>query len=124
MAKTYQDIVTEARDLLQDTEDERFTDAYLVATLNRGLQELSRIRPDAFYDLYDANALNVPLLTDSATPATGETAWTVDFGIEMQFFNPLMMYVVGSIEVTDDEFTVDGRAMMMLQQFRNSVIGI
>lgn len=125
MAKTYQDVVTEARVLLQDTDATayRYSDAVLLAMYNRGLQALARIRPDACYDLYDDNSLNVPELVTSA-PGAGQTAWTDNFGLEMQFFNPLVHYVVGMAEITDDEYTQDGRAMMLLNQFTANIIGL
>lgn len=122
---SYSDLITEARELLQDTDEpQRFSDSYLINTLNRGLQELGRIRPDAFYALYDANALNVPSITDTDPAQSGKTLWTDDFGIDMQFYTPLVSYVVGSAEITEDEFTLEGRAIMMLQNFRNTVIGL
>ena len=125
MAKTYEDVVTEARVLLQDTDSVsyRFSNTTLIAMYNRGLQALARIRPDACYDLYDNNSLNVPELVESAAGA-GQTLWTADFGLEMQFFNPLVHYIVGMAEITDDEYTQDGRAMMLLNQFKANIIGL
>ena len=125
MAKTYQDVVTEARVLLQDTDatSYRNSNATLLAIYNRALQALGRIRPDACYDLYDANSLNVPELVESA-PGAGQVAWTDNFGLEMQFFNPLVAYIVGVTEIIDDEYSEDGRAALMLQSFRNEVIGL
>lgn len=126
MAKTYENLIDEARQLLQDTDadDPRWTDAYMLNALNRGLQELGRIRPDAFYDLYDANQLNIPEIVDNDAATAPQYDWATEFQVDMMFFTPLVSYVVGSIEVTDDEFTVDGRAMMLLTAFHNSVIGI
>lgn len=125
MAKTYQDVVTEARVLLQDTEagSYRNSDATLIAIYNRALQSLARIRPDAFYDFYSGNDLNVPELTDG-TPGAGQVAWTATFGLEMQFFTPLVSYIVGVAEIIDDEYSEDGRAALLLQSFRNEVLGI
>jgi len=125
MAKSYENLITEARELLQDTDTPfRFTDSYMLNTLNRGLQELGRIRPDAFYDLYDANALNIPEIVDDDAAIAPQYDWATTFQINMHYFTPLMTYVIGSIEATDDEFTLEGRAMMFLQSFRSTVIGI
>ena len=126
MAKTYENLITEARQLLQDTDSSayRWDDTYLFNTLNRGLQELGRIRPDAFYDLYDANSLNIPEIVDDDAAVAPQYDWATTFQLNMQYYNPLLAYIVGSIEITDDEFTVDGRAMMLLQQFHNTVIGV
>lgn len=125
MAKTYEDVVTEARVLLQDTDSTsyRWSDAVLLAIYNRALQALIRIRPDACYDLFTGNSLNVPLLVDG-TPGAGETDWADTFALEMQFFPPLVHYVVGMAEVVDDEYTKDGRAAMLLNQFKASVLGL
>jgi len=125
VAKTYQDVVTEARVLLQDTDSSsyRHSNTNMIAMLNRGLQALARIRPDACYDLYDDNSLNVPELVESA-PGAGQTIWTANFGLEMQFFNALVHYVTGMAEITDDEYTNDGRAAMLLGQFKMNVLGI
>lgn len=126
MAKAYQDIVDEARELLQDTVSTayRFTDVFLVNRLNNGLQELGRIRPDSMYDLYDAGQLNVPSVVLSGTPTAPDVLITADIQFERQFYNPLVLYVVGSAEIQDDEFTMDNRAGLLLQQFRNTVLGV
>lgn len=125
MAKTYQDVVTEARVLLQDTDSTsyRYSDEKLIAIYNRALTALGRIRPDAFYDLYSNGSLNVPELTDQ-TPGAGQTSWTDTFGLEQQFFNPLISYIVGIAEIVDDEYSEDGRAAMLLSSFRSEVMGI
>lgn len=125
MAKTYQDVITEARVLLQDDDSDsyRYSNTVLIAMLNRGLQALARIRPDACFDLYDDNSLNVPEVVES-TPGADQTLWTTSFGIEMQFFNALVNYVTGMAEIVDDEYTVDGRASMLLGQFKANVIGL
>jgi hypothetical protein len=125
VAKTYQDVVTEARVLLQDTDDDSYRNpnATLLAIYNRALQALARVRPDACYDLYSANSLNVPELVESGAGA-GQTDWTDNFGLEMQFFNPLVSYIVGVAETIDDEYSEDGRAALMLQMFSNEIKGI
>jgi hypothetical protein len=127
VAKSYEDLVTEARQLLQDTNpdiSERFTDAFLINQLNRGLQELGRIRPDAFIDLFDRNSLNVPEVIESGTPVAPQVIWTDDIQFEGLFYTPLVFYITGSSEITDDEFTMDGRAGLLLGQFKATVIGI
>ncbi len=125
MAKTYKDLVTEARVLLQDTDTtvRRYSDTKLIDIFNRGLQDLARIRPDSHYDLYANNSLNVLELVESS-PGAGQTVWTATFGIEMMFYSPLVAYIVGVAEIVDDEYTEDGRAAFLLSQFRQSVIGL
>lgn len=125
MAKTYSNLVTEARVLLQDTNAalQRYNDTKLLDILNRGLQDLARIRPDSMYDLYTANDLTVPELV-LTSPGAGQTDWADNFGLEMQFYSPLVAYLVGVAEIVDDEYAEDGRAAFLLGQFRSSVIGI
>lgn len=125
MAKTYQDVITESRVLLQDTDSDgyRYSETNLIDILNRALQAIARVRPDACYDLYTANSLEVPELVESS-PGSGQTIYTADFGLEMQFFNPLLSYLVGIAELIDDEYTEDGRAMMLLQAFKAEVLGL
>ena len=125
MAKTYQDVITETRVLLQDTDSDnyRYTETNLIAILNRGLQATGRARPDACYDLYTENSLEVPELVESA-PGSDQVIYTAAFGLEMQFFNPLVSYLVGIAELVDDEYTEDGRAAMLLQAFKAELLGL
>ena len=115
MAKTYQTAVTEAREILQDTEEPyRYSDAILLNILNRALQELGRIRPDAFWTTFSTDDIVVP---EVATADLGTT-----FPIPMQFYLPVVSFIVAWAEVLDDEFTTDGRAGMLLQQFKTQVL--
>jgi hypothetical protein len=125
VAKTYQNLIDEARVYLQDTDtsDPRYTDTKLIAMLNQGLNALIRIRPDAAYDLYDDNALNTPEVVASGAVAP-QVNVTDTFSLDMQFFNPLIHYTVGMAELVDDEYTEDGRAAMLLQQFQRQVVGM
>ncbi len=69
--------------------------------------------------------MNIPEIIDSGdTPGSGQVIASTTFGIDMMFFSPLVSYVTGVAEVTDDEYTVDGRAALLLSQFRRSVIGL
>lgn len=125
MAKTYQDLVTEAREMLQDSASTspRYSDSFLLNLMNRGLNDLSRIRPDLTYATFANNDLSVPeIVTD--TPGFGQVAWTTDWPYEKWFYNRMVEYLVAVAEITDDEYTVEGRAAMLLQMFRNSNIGI
>lgn len=125
MAKTYETLVSETRVLLQDTDADqlRYTDAVLLSILNRGLHDLSRLRPDLTYTAYANNSLNVPEIVFSGAGA-GEVNWDDTFPWEMWFYNRLLEYLVAVAEISDDEYAVDGRAAMMMQLFHNGAIGI
>lgn len=125
MAKTYQDLITEARQLVNDSlEPYRDETSVYVAHVNRALQEIGRIRPDAFFDLFEENSLNVPLLIESGFPEyeDNEISLGADFQPEMQFYGPVIAYLVGMIELKEDEFSEDSRAIAMLTAFRNSLL--
>jgi len=125
VAKTYQNLVFESREMLQDTDaqDPRYADSTLLNILNRGLQDLGRIRPDIAYTLFNANSLNVPEVVVSGAGA-GQVNWDDPFGLEMQFYPTMLSYLVGVAEITDDEYTEDGRAALFMQAFHNNAIGI
>lgn len=125
MAKTYKNVITEARVLLQDTDSAgyRYSETILLAICNRGLQAIARVRPDACYDLYADNSLEVPELVEES-PDGDQVIYTASFGLEMQFFNPLLSYIVGIAELVDDEYTEDGRAVMLLRAFKAELLGL
>ena len=125
MAKTYQNLIAEARELLSDTKasTKRYTDATLLNVLNRGLHDLGKLRPDAFYALFAGNSLNVPEIVESGAGA-GQENWDSVISIEMQYYSPLVTYVTAVAEIVDDEYTTDGRAGLLLNQFRLSTIGL
>lgn len=138
MAKTWQNLITEARDTLQDTRAPyRYPDTLLLSLLNQGLQELGRIRPDAFWDRFVDGDILIPEVvavdalpdTDTETISLTEDAQValsaeVATDISMQFYNPVLFYVIGRTELVDDEFSSDGRAMAMLGQFKTTVLGL
>lgn len=125
MAKSYENLVYEAREMLQDTSsvEPRYSDSTLLNILNRGLHDLSRIRPDITYTLFTGNSLEVPEIVESA-PGTGQVIWSDPFGLEMQFYPTMLAYLVGVAEITDDEYAEDGRAALFMQFFHNNAIGI
>jgi hypothetical protein len=117
MARLISDFLTEARRMVNDTRAPyRFPDVQLLDNLNQGLRELARLRPDAFIDTFVDNDIVVPEFTSSDLADT--------FPLGYQFYTPLLMFTVGSIELTDDEFTVDGRAITLMQKFTSSVVGV
>jgi hypothetical protein len=117
MAKTYQTAIDEAREILQDVDEPyRYTDTILLNILNRALQELGRIRPDAFWSTFSADDIVVPEVTTLDLSTT--------FPLPMQFYLPVVSFLVAWAEVLDDEFTQDGRAGMLLQQFKTQVLSL
>ncbi len=113
MAKTIQDILTESRFLLQDSvEPYRNGDASLLRIVNSAMYELKRVRPDVWLGSY-----NTALPTFSDTPADLEK----EIPFDQLVFQPFIFYIVGFVELQDDEFAVDGRAAAMLRMFTGSL---
>jgi hypothetical protein len=121
---TYQTLLNDARYILQDTvEPVRYETEQLIGILNRGLKELAKIRADAYWDLYDQNSLNVPSVV-SGLPGSGEVSLTDELPLDIIFHSPLVDFIVGMAEAADDEFTVEGRAVLLLERFRMGLIGV
>jgi hypothetical protein len=126
--KTYQNLLADARQIVQDTSTDatlqRYTDQELVDILNRGLQELYRLRPDAYYDLWDDTEEDfvVPVITIDLVTVT--TSWLRPLAIPMMFYTPLVDWVIGNLEAVDDEFTEDSRSQAFMAAFKNSVVGL
>ena len=115
MAKTVENAIDETRRILQDVaEPHRYTDDDLLAILNNGIYEFKRLRPDAWLGQLDTD---LPQFTDDpadlATPLPFNT----------MFFAPLIYYMTGYAELSDDEYAVDGRAATLLRTFSNQLTG-
>ena len=112
---TITEIVEQARDLLQDTvEPYRYSDLRIVRSINGGLRESFRLRPDLFLGV----SYVLPIIVEA------DIAAETTFPLEDQFFMPIVEYIVGIIELSDDEFAVDNRAITLLSAFRQSLIGV
>jgi len=127
---TYQYLLSEARVIVQDTNTDptlqRYQDQTLVDIFNRGLYELYRLRPDAFYDLWDDTTLDfdVPQIIIDSTEPPITNSWLNPFALPIQFYNPMVNWVIAMLESVDDEFTEDSRSTQFLQQFKMMVNGL
>jgi len=121
---TYEDLILQARVLLTDRNPAcyRYSDEVLVEVLNRGMNELNRIRPDAFYNLYGQFGDGVPEVTLTLIPGTGEVYWTDDFHPEPKFFPALIYYVVGTTGIMEDANIESQSAAAFLRFFKNLVL--
>lgn len=137
MSKTWQNVLDESRVILQDTDlsRTRYTNEVLLAKLNRGLQELARLRPDAFWEFFSVDDVKVPeVVVTDADPDTdteefdeledAQIALSANVNIPMMFYTPLVYWVSSSAELVDDEFTDDGRASMLQAQFKQMVVAL
>lgn len=136
MAKTWQNVIDEARVILQDTDSpNRHSDTVLLAKLNRGLKELGRLRPDAFWDFFSVDDIYIPeVVVVDPTPDTDPNKFDIDedtqialsaaFNLPSMFYTPMVYWVSSSAELVDDEFTNDGRVVLLQNAFKAMVVSL
>lgn len=121
---TYQLLLEESRALLKDTDREaglRYPDDMMVSALNRGLNELNRIRPDAWYPFYGQYTDHVPEVVITNPIAGEQVDWTTEFQPDFRFYPAVVHYVVGQIAIQEDE-QVEGLYPRSNQLFRSFVL--
>lgn len=122
MSKSIDDCLREARSIINDEDAPfRYTDASLLRILNTALREVYSLRPDAFVGNFQSGVLSANDATDYVEAdllQSPETAFPID---DRLFYSPVVLYVAGKAELSDDEFANDGRAMTILQAFRNNL---
>ncbi len=107
--ETVADYLRESRILLQDfVEPYRYPDAALLRAMNMGFQEVRRLRPDL---LRRYLRTKLPHYTDAAQ--------TVD--MEEQYRLPLVWFITGYAQLTDDEDVQDQRAAGFVAMFMNTL---
>ena len=117
-AQTINGLCYEARVLLQDLEGTRYADEELLEAYNGAMVEARAKRPDVFL----AIGLRVPVplayVTDlTATPPT-------PFPLTSDVYTAFLYYVVGRCEMRDDTFSVDGRAVALMNKFVSQLLGV
>jgi len=105
----------ESRRLLQDQfTPYRYPDKDLVEALNIGLMEARRLRADLFLPLFDVPSYDTVGTIDPAKVVT----------LDPMYRSSLVYYVVGRIQLRDDEPTVDQRAASLLQKFTAQLLTV
>lgn len=121
--KLIDDAITEARAIINDTDSAayRFSQTLLMSLLNTALREVYRYRPDAFIGNFSQGVLsnNTPVVTYTTADLGTNTAFPID---DRLFFSPVVLYIAGKAELSDDEFADDNRAMTVLNTFRAMLI--
>lgn len=110
--------IEESRRLLQDEfTPYRYPDDDLVDALNIGLLEARRLRADLFLPLFELpwfDPTKTAPGTDLAKPVT----------LDPMYRQALVYYVVGRMQLRDDEPTVDSRAAGLLQKFTAQLLTV
>lgn len=105
----------ECRILLQDQiVPYRYADAELVDAMNIALMEARRLRADLFLPLFE-----VPFFTSTGTINTAATVT-----LDPMYRSSLVYYMVGRMQLRDDESTTDQRATAMLGKFTQQMLTI
>jgi len=108
---TVQDFVTQARILLQDTvQPYRYPDADILSALNIALLESRRLRPDWWVD-------------SSSVPSYAVVDST-SVGVDEQYRTAVLFYVVGFVQLRDQEEDTDRRAASLLNKFTGILTGV
>lgn len=106
---TISDVITQAREIVQDVDSDRHTDEKLVGYLNNAIADARRLRPDLFLPDTSVAIITQYTAADLASPP--------DFPIEMTYFTAVVEYIAGFVGLGDDEFAQDNRAVALLNRF-------
>lgn len=105
----------ESRRLLQDEfTPYRYPDDDIIDALNIGLMEARRLRADLFLPLFEIPWVNPSGTINMAAPIT----------MDPMYRSALVYYVVGRMQLRDDEPTTDQRAGGLLQKFTQQLLVI
>lgn len=121
MALGTADLIRTIREVTQDLgmefdfDGDRHSDTKLLRYVNMAFQDAFRVRPDIF-DLcgYPAEipAVTAQNLTDNAP-----------IPVDPMYFSAIADYVAGLIGLGDDEFSLDGRAVTLMNRFTQKLQG-
>lgn len=126
LTKTLDDANLEIRMIINDSDPDfqRYDDALVVQKINTALRVVYRYRPDAFIGNFTQGVFtnSTPIVTYDLTDLglVPATPWPLD---DRLFFDCVVFYVAGILDLSDDEFADDNRAMTLLQAFRNELVG-
>lgn len=124
MAKSIDDAISEARLLINDsTAPFRYSDAIMIFLLNTAMREVYTLRPDAFIGNFTQGVLVSNPITDFVLADLAQnpaTPFPID---DRHFYAPVVLYIAGKAELSDDEFADDNRAMTILVAFRQNLTG-
>jgi hypothetical protein len=107
--RTVGDCVTQARTLLNDSDGTRYSDADLIGYINDAVQEARALRPDLF-------------LPNVGTDPADVAALSAAFPLPNMYFRATYEWITAMAELRDDQFSVDGRAAMLLGQLPRKLV--
>lgn len=99
MARTVAEVLTSARDTLNDDAGDRYTSAAMIGLVVDALNTVKNIRPDLFIGRFN---VSIGTLTTAS-----------ELPVDEQFFRPIVDYVISRCETKDDEAVLAARAELM-----------
>jgi hypothetical protein len=124
VAKTLDNLVDEVRLMLKDRRTPyRWAQTDILAAINSSFREAQRLRPDIFVGCCtdeDGGAIPLP---DFVEADLNLVPTPTPYPIDEIFFMPSVFYAVGKLQLGDDEFTLDNRAMTLLAGFHQALVG-
>lgn len=111
---TVADFIAKARTLLQDQiAPYRYSDQTLVDSLNEGIQESRRLRPDMWTGLKRSDSL----------PSYDPNSPTASVALDDRYRMAFVYYMTGMAQLSDQEDTQDQRALAFLGKFNTTLGG-
>lgn len=116
MARTVGQVISQARILLQDSNNAatggyRHSDNDLAFLVSEAVQEARRLRPDLF----------ITYGLDVAIPVYTSGDLSTNLPLPDIYFTPIINLVVGRAQLREDEFSSDGRAATLMTLFSASL---
>ena len=103
------EVITLARDPLNDAAGDRYTDSQLLQFCRQGLNEARRLRPDLFVGKFSLNLS--ALVAADVLPIPDE------------FAQAIADFIAGRAELRDDEHVNSGRAVALAKLFSQALTG-
>jgi hypothetical protein len=122
MAYAIGDLVTMCRNMVNDTIEEgstpsfRYSNQEFMDAFNDAFIQARAKRPDAFL----AIGLRAALPYYTVTDVTNNTA----FPLDPMFFPAFMFYMCGRIELKEDTFSDDNRAVTLMNKFTSQLLAL
>jgi hypothetical protein len=119
MARLINEVFTQIRFIAQDERSEsyRHSDEKIMAYFNSAVEDVRRIRPDLFL-ASAVSSLWEPIPTFTTDDLDNDT----EIPIDTMYFSALVDYIAGHLDIEDDEFANDGRAIALLNRFAQKLI--
>jgi hypothetical protein len=115
------DLIRTVREVVQDLgmefdfDGDRHSDTKLLRYTNMAFQDAFRVRPDIF------NICGYP--TDIPSVDADDLTANNPIPVDPMYFSAIVDYISGLIGLGDDEFSLDGRAVTLLNRFTQKLQG-